>query len=1070
MLGPPRATCAGELWRPPTARAFVIAAFLAYKNKAVSRETLMTFLWDAPEKTARHRLRQEIYRLHHSPLGPFIESERATLRLKNVGSDAADFILSSTRGDLDRAIALYRGEFMEGLSLNRAEVFNDWLTLERETWRNRLIHTLGRRASLREGEGDLDAAIADWQEVLKLDSLNEKGIRQIMRLLAAANRWEDADRAYQDYRARLLDETGLEPEKETTELHENLREKALSAPIIYAPLPQILSNPPLVGRDSAIAAVNLSRKPVIIYGEAGSGKSRLAREAASRLGGALVVDHSSSATALPFSGVARTLDTALADRDPKTLDLDTVWLHEVGRLLPHRTASSPRPIRSVAEQARFLEGVSRTLIALSPGVLVWEDLQWSDDPSLEVLSKVILLARDCGLRLIITVRTPVLRPKIGEWLTRMRAGAEVREVELAPLSEDDIHLLIKKMAHQRYGARFFAKRLRQATGGNPYFVIETLRHLFARGELRLSKEGWSTPYDRTTKDYRELPVPGSVLEVLRARVGALGNQLRRSLLLLALAGEPVQSELLAEVLGVSEMEATAHLEMLTEQQLLQSGSGGFSPAHEHLRRLLLEMPNPTMRNTYHRAWARALAKNGNLAASAYHWLQAGERAKAAKVFLEAARAVRSSPLAALPLYEKALDLMEYLNDDEALSAEMEFLEIKVRLGQIQNETQKRLAELAERGLAQPRLLQAELCLQRGDFSEARYLSQLGLELAIAEENHAQEAGAHFLLAWIHYRYGDPDAQLKELEQALRAYQRAGDLKGGARALRNLAALNFRLGKKDEGDRLQNEAERLARKAADLILAMRIRADKTTGMWLRAEYSAARRGAIRLLKDARRLGDLGGQLDALELLGLSLYKLGHNDAALETFDEFVKLAARFDSKKDLALARSERALPLAEMRQWQRAKSDLHKALKAQQEIGDQAKIGHTLYTLGYVCFLKGNLEESLDWLIKAAAHWRSRGEEGHLARSLALAALAAMHSGLRQRARRYSKEALRAAAAWRVGVPDEPLVYAIYGRLYGDRDASAHARALLDGIAAGLTRKDKKSFAGTFIHRIINDL
>ncbi|WP_457637861.1 ATP-binding protein [Oceanithermus sp.] len=1068
LLGPPLIRCRGEPWMPPTSRGLALIAYLLGKKEGESRHALVSLLWDTTESTGRHRLRQELYRLHTGPLRDHLDVQRERVRLQGVASDTQDFLRHLDEGDWRGAISLWRGSFMEGFGLNQAEAFEDWLLLERETWCNRLILALSRRALELEAAGDLSGAAADWRAVLNCDPLHEESLKQLMRVLSLLGRWPEIEEVLASYRSRVQKELGLPPDPEVLNLYERLKLNQAPPQPASAPLPLILQNPPLVGRGEVLEVVESSRQPVLIKGEAGSGKSRLAQEVRLRLGGKLTVEHGAPTSSLPYAGIVRALESGL-ERQPEP-PLEQVWLREAGRLVPHKLPSPSRPIANATEQARFVEGVARTLLQLAGPVLVWEDLQWTDPQSLEVLSLLLSLAPQTGTRLLITLRWPPSSKTVRDWLRRCSLSGDLREVELAPLSEAEIQELIRKMAHQESGVALFARRLHAATGGNPFFVIETLRQLFAGGELKQGKRGWSTVYDRTTSDYRELPLPNSVREALRTRVSTLENQLRRSLQLVALSQEPVTASDLAAVLGISEMEAASHLEALLEHQLLRSQEGGFTMAHDHLRQLLLDTQLASI-PAYHRAWARALASRGKLALSAEHWLASGDKARAAVNLLAAARqAAPRATLAALALYERALELEEWLPEEEARKAKMELYELRLRLNRLEQTDLEALAELADDGDPLPRLLLAEAALQRGDYQQARKDAALGLELAIAQRNRAQEARAHFILAWIHYRYGDPEAQLEELEKALRAFEESGDVYGQAKVLRNLAALNYRLGRKEEGDRLQKKAERLTRQTGDPVMSLRLRADRTTGMWLRGEYPDALRAARRLLADARRLGDLGGILDGLELVGLSLHKLGDDEAALGRFNEFVELADRFNINKDLALALSERALPLIELSRWEEAGKDLDRALEIQERIGDQAKLGHTYYTYGYLYYRRGEPARAQTWLLRAAAHWRARGELGHLARSLALAAIAAGEAGEGERAKNFSADALSAARSWTVGVPDLPLVYAAHALFHENSESARTARALVRSVAKKLRRKRREQYAASFVATFVNGL
>jgi len=1068
LLGPPELWCAGERVRLPTARSTGLLAYLVLQAEAQPRSRLAALLWDAPDAVARHRLRQELYRLQKSPLEPHLQSSREVVAVQGVETDAGDFLRALETGAWSEAVRLWRGPFLANFGLSGAEAFEDWLALEREGWQGRYLMALSRLALEHEAAGREEDALRGWRLVLQEDPLHEEAHRRVLGLLARTGRWDEAERLFNRYRNRLREELGLEPDPETERLFQRLRERKAPATPAAAPVPETLAHPPLVGRDELLAALERSRPdPVLLLGEAGSGKSRLAREHMRQSGGRFLVEHPASSRALPFAGLARALDHALEMQGVP--DVDPVWLREAGRLLPHRLPASERPLQGAADRTRFLEGLSRVVLALSGPVLVWDDLQWTDPAGLELLAYLLPVARGAGTQLLLTARVPLDSGPAATWLEPLEK--DLTRLQVPPLNEAATCELIQKLAHQRYGARLFAQRLHQATGGNPFFILETLRHLFARGELRMRPDGWATPYDRTTEDYRELPIARSIRDTLWSRLRGLDTPLRNALEMVCVAHRPMEPEDLAHVLGIGELEAAGRLEELRERQLVSAQTGAYTPAHEHLRSLVLETLNPALARTYHRAWARAHEARGRTAEAAEHWLAAGHRQRAAQGFLNAARALTRDPVSARAYFGRALDLGDALGEEERRDAELDLLELDIRLGRLSGSDLERLRSLSDGAGARARLLLAEALLQRGDYPRALTRARAGLARALRTSDLSCQARAHFLLAWIYYRHGDPAAQLAELEQALAAYQKIGDRQGAARTLRNLAALYFRLGQKDEGDALQVRALEEARSVGDAVLTLRIRADRATGWWLRGEYPRVLQESRKIRRAARRAGDYGGELDALELEGLASLKLGDATAAFRAFDTAVKRAEELLLEKDAALARSERAWALVERGEWAAARSDLEKALEVQERIGDRAKLGHTYHTYGYLHLRSGGSEEALRWFRLAARHWRGRGERGHLARSLAHAALAAEALGQPALAKRLAAQALAASRDWPVGVPDEPLVWAVYARHHprGRRWAEA-ARRRLKRLRDDLPPKRRRGFESSFVWRTVMGL
>ena len=134
----------------------------------------------------------------------------------------------------------------------------------------------------------------------------------------------------------------------------------------------------------------------------------------------------------------------------------------------------------------------------------------------------------------------------------------------------------------------FAERLSRATGGNAYFIVETLRDLAESAVLVLDANGrWSTAFDQVTQDYRELPLSPSVRDAVLGRVQRLGPAAARVLEAAALAGEPFGAAMLASACALSEMDTLATLDQAAMAQLLLAHEeGGYGWGHDLVQQAL----------------------------------------------------------------------------------------------------------------------------------------------------------------------------------------------------------------------------------------------------------------------------------------------------------------------------------------------------------------------------------------------------------------------------------------------------------------------------------------------------
>ena len=247
MLGPFVAEGDGEPLRG--FRSDKIRALLAYLavnvDRPWSRSSLADLLWpDCPETTARSSLRTALSNLRHV-LGdqhaaqPFlhvtpaaVKASGAADRWVDVGvflellpaaaeeSDGASD--PATLARLERALSLYRGEFLEGFSVDSAP-FQSWQSATREQLNREAMRAARALALAHAHGGNLSAATAATRRWLELEPWDEAAHRQLMRLLSLQGQRAAALAQFETCRQRLAQELGVEPESETTRQYEEIR-------------------------------------------------------------------------------------------------------------------------------------------------------------------------------------------------------------------------------------------------------------------------------------------------------------------------------------------------------------------------------------------------------------------------------------------------------------------------------------------------------------------------------------------------------------------------------------------------------------------------------------------------------------------------------------------------------------------------------------------------------------------------------------------------------------------------------------------------------------------------------
>ncbi len=269
LLGSFRAILDG---RPITAfqsdKARALLAYLAVESERPhSREKLAGLLWpNSSEAAARASLSEALSSLRQA-LGdraaqaPVLLASRQSVQFNCEADVLVDVVAfeRQTRGErsesmadggdsayevaisnLQSAISLYRGRFLEGFSLPGCAEFEEWLLLEQEHLHRLATQTLARLAATYESQGEFQHALSFAWRRLELDPWRESAHRLAMRLLARCGERDAALAQYQTCCRLLADELGAEPSQETVRLYEQIRDgqlPTLASPSLTLPSP-----------------------------------------------------------------------------------------------------------------------------------------------------------------------------------------------------------------------------------------------------------------------------------------------------------------------------------------------------------------------------------------------------------------------------------------------------------------------------------------------------------------------------------------------------------------------------------------------------------------------------------------------------------------------------------------------------------------------------------------------------------------------------------------------------------------------------------------------------------------
>jgi DNA-binding SARP family transcriptional activator len=638
---------------------------------------LTALLWgDVPGDQARHSLRQALLALRRAlPPGTraaiLVEGDQIAVDPRAVEVDVAAFEQLAARQsqeDLERAVALYRGDLLEGLAV-REPAFEDWLRAERERLRETGIRTLRKLLSLQTEDGALERAVETAMRLLALDPLQEVAHRTLMQLYDRLGRRAAALRQYGRCVGVLRRELGVAPEIETRRVYQALTAAPETTASGQRPARSRVDGQeiPLLGRDTELEHIRSaledvrrgSGRAIIVSGEAGIGKTRLLQEVEAcaqgfrRLSGRCY----DLTRILPFGPWIEALRMAGMRDDPELLDrLGFSRRSELSRLLPE-LAGSDQPVPERAEDhARLFEAIADLVTELAtrqPLLVTLEDIHWADELSLRLLFHLGRRLESARVLLAATLRDDEM-PR-GSVAHRMLENFE-REwpnarAALAPLSKS--HAVVLAHAIAKAGApsanlEQVASDAWELSRGNPFMILETLRSL-------------SGPGDEATGATRSR----GVVELVERRIARLGDPALGVVAIVAVAGRDIEFDVLRRASDLSEREAADTVELLIRRRILREDGDRFDFVHDIVRQTADARLIAPQRRALHRLVAEALeAVKGpdldeHLATLATHYLECGAWDKAVAYLARATNQAieRSAWRGALAFIERALAVL-----------------------------------------------------------------------------------------------------------------------------------------------------------------------------------------------------------------------------------------------------------------------------------------------------------------------------------------------------------------------------------------------------------------------------
>ena len=680
----------------------------------------------------------------------------------------------------------------------------------------------------------------------------------------------------------------------------------------------------LYGRDNSLARMHAlfeeakagNGQALLIEGEAGIGKTRLVDEFVGQLRQA-GEDVNFLFGSYPPGGAA-TASGAFSSAYRKQFGPEgsAAWLTQTPILVPAfdallRGEPAPKDVEALTKDSigTVFVHATRGLAAERPTIVLIDDLHFAPEDARSLFMTLALAAPGHRVLLLGT-----MRPGVDEhWVADLTRLEQASHLELNRLGPKDLINLLKDAFRSERLAEQLGVQVAVKSDGNPFFAFEIIRGLREGQFITQGADGsWIS-----TQVIQNIQIPSSVMDLIQARLGDLGDEEKDLLDVAACCGFEFDPLVVAEAMGLGRIPALKRLARIElRHRLVRSAGEHFLFDHHQVQESLYAALPPPLAREYHSAIATAIealsgagdvepeALDGTLCVELCEHYLLGSAGDSAVRYLTAA----------LSYLER-----NYLND--------------------------RMIALAKRALETPDLL-------KGD-ARARLLLRLNNPLALLARRDDQEA---------------------LLEEALALAEAGEDAVLQAR-VRNARGYLLGLTGRRESARVDFEAAiELARRAGD----RKEEASATMGvagvMENAGNYEEAINQLKRGLEIAREIEDTHTEIRGRSGLGMTYFRLGRYEAARRELERSIELSRALGVRATEGVATSNLTGVLTALGRRAEARAQIEHSLAIAREVGNRHSEAISEESLASAFLLEGRSAEALTRHEQSLAMFREIGD------------------------------------------------------------------------------------------------
>lgn len=557
-------------------------------KKECTKEEIITLLWeDKNYNDAKRNLRNTLYELRKTfGINDIIISKGSSLYLNlkiEIFIDIDEFIKES-----EDNIIYYSDEFLKGFYIKEAWDFQNWLDEERRKYKELYINKLYKRIENNLNKNMFTLVEQDCKSIIACDKFDEKAYRLLMDTYIKTGSYNKPIILYNQLVDILNQELGITPDPETKALfdkiilnssNKNKRNLEENKKLFFGRKNELL----YLKDNLSIYLKGHSVDPVVIYGEAGVGKSRLCDE---------FLNYVQADQVCILKTSCYQEDEAFYLKPWYTIDLTIIDLTKTGQIkisdfsqstiaylsseLNKQTTIKEKNYPSKIEKIRYSnweEEFINFLCQLSETkriILFFEDIQWLDNESFIILIR--LLKKTKNIYFIATCRN-IYTKKVNEFTTLLNKYRSIHQMELLRFTRDETISFANAMLKEYKLTSVDYETIFRESEGNAFFLDQIFTNIKEKGSVLI--------------DFSKIQ------NVLKSRFIGISNEGIKLLNIISIFYNEVDFDILMRITKKDELELLDIIEELKQRNLITELSVSnklfIKFIHEKLREFLYSL-------------------------------------------------------------------------------------------------------------------------------------------------------------------------------------------------------------------------------------------------------------------------------------------------------------------------------------------------------------------------------------------------------------------------------------------------------------------------------------------------